>query len=201
VTGNVRTNCSSEATHGLTAAEPGHLCPCGPLALSQHRNSRVCRSDAECVQMVWRSSAQRALLSVNLCYAAACLPARPGRTGSAPPCVDLGVRGRTTRNSIPSVRSDEKADGRVLRQACLLRSSSRRRVRRPVASHPGWHHRIGPYPGPRRRGAGHGRGIARTSLLRVGYQARTTHPEDVFTSRTAKRPTRVPGPSLARLRS
>jgi hypothetical protein len=32
-----------------------------------------------------------------------------------------------------------KADGRVLRQACLLRPSSRRRARGTVARRPGWH--------------------------------------------------------------
>jgi hypothetical protein len=40
--------------------------PFEPWPLSQHRNSRVCRSDAERVQMVWRSSGKEIFLPAVL---------------------------------------------------------------------------------------------------------------------------------------
>src|SRR4029077_18810967 len=60
VTGNVRTSALSVGRHWHAAAKPRHRFPGGlwPL-VTQHCNSRVCRSDAERVQMVWRASSMR----------------------------------------------------------------------------------------------------------------------------------------------
>ena len=66
--------------------------PRGPwLLVTQHRNSRMCRNDAERVEMVWRSSS---------CGVHPCAPRRGCRCGLA---VNIGV--------LPSARSGQVNPG------------------------------------------------------------------------------------------
>jgi hypothetical protein len=64
--------CSTEGTRRLAAAGPDHRSPGQPWPLSQHANSRGCRSDAERVQMVWRCSPMRAFTRPHCCPPGSC---------------------------------------------------------------------------------------------------------------------------------
>jgi hypothetical protein len=119
--------CSQKNALACRSRTMPQIPPCGPWPfVTQHRNLRVCRSDAERVQMVWRSSSMRYprdragshMPPVVCLYRGVDLdgPEPPAASfsvlgGHRPRCDPTGLGGRGGPTWLPTARKDPPRRG------------------------------------------------------------------------------------------